>query len=68
MYGLGWLQGKQSRTDSMDAQWRAAAHGYAAQVLHPERYPLPFHGPLHTVSIRFLFGCPSRDAMHRLPA
>ncbi|DBA89248.1 TPA: hypothetical protein ACH3X1_016389 [Trebouxia sp. C0004] len=29
--------GKQSMADSMDAQWRAAAHGYAAQVLHPER-------------------------------
>ncbi|KAL0023136.1 hypothetical protein WJX77_005599 [Trebouxia sp. C0004] len=31
------LYGKQSMADSMDAQWRAAAHGYAAQVLHPER-------------------------------
>ncbi|KAL0042808.1 hypothetical protein WJX79_000565 [Trebouxia sp. C0005] len=31
------LGDKQSRADSVDAQWRAAAHGYAAQVLHPER-------------------------------
>jgi len=31
------VQAKSSRNDSMDAQWRAAASGYAAQVLHPER-------------------------------
>lgn len=31
------VQGNRSRGESMDEQWRAAASGYAAQVLHPER-------------------------------
>lgn len=26
-----------SKADSLDAEWRAAASGYAAQVLHPQR-------------------------------
>ena len=46
--------GQTKQADSVDAQWRAAAHGYAAQVLHPERYPLTFHTPLHKVCMRFL--------------
>ena len=31
------VQVNMSKADSMDSQWRAAASGYAAQVLHPER-------------------------------
>ena len=31
------VQVNMSKTDSMDSQWRAAASGYAAQVLHPQR-------------------------------
>lgn len=31
------FQVNMSMADSMDFQWRAAASGYAAQVLHPDR-------------------------------
>ena len=62
-----WLQGKQSRADSVDTQWRAAAHGYAAQVLHPERYPVTFQ-MCHCTMIPWVFSHISTETCNALPA
>lgn len=62
-----WVQGKQSRAESVDAQWRAAAHGYAAQVLHPERYHLTFQ-ICHCTVIPWVFSHTSTEKCNPLPA